>query len=511
MLDVAFNTAVSGLRIAQRSLATTSNNIANLHTPGFTKKVATQTTLAPGGQGQGVLAGPVRRIFDEGLQRELMRRISQQSELDTRATHLRRIEEVQGSPDAGTNISARLGALRNAFVELGNTPESIVLQRSAIIAAEDFAYTMNQVSAAVLAARNAVQGDLGRVVEEINTLLTQIDAVDAEITRRTLAATGAPELEDKRDAAVGRLAELVEVKTLRREDGSMLVMTTSGLTLFDRGPNQLDMTPSQLDHNSFYRFSPPGTIAPITIGSGSTIRDVTGQLSGGRIGGLLGLRDQELPRMQAELDTLAFQAAVRMQANGLTLFTRADGVSLPGNIPSTQVGFAAEIRIADRVMHDPRLMSLGDAGLSVLPAPTADVPNPPFPLALGAAQVKRIVDFVFESAGGSSMAPHQPFATRGLGPDPLANLSTTMPSSARLLDYASQLVAKHSGERARVDADFKEIQGVRRALEDHFQDKVGVNLDDEMAHLQVLQRSYASSAQVLRTIERMINDLFAVR
>ncbi|WP_119680552.1 flagellar hook-associated protein FlgK [Indioceanicola profundi] len=507
-LDISLHTAMSGLRIAQRSLATTAQNIANVDTPGYSRKISTQQSLAPGGVGAGVLAGTVRRLYDQSLQTELHRRTGDLAALQVRNSYLRRIEEVQGAPDAGINISARLTAVRDAFVQLGTTPDDSILQTNALMAADDFARTMNDVSRTILATRNAAQNELTEGLANINSLLKRIEQLDAQITLDIQRAGGATDLEDKRDAAVAELSELVGIRTLRRSDGSLLISTTNGLTLFDRVPQTLEFQGAQLDHTSYYRASPPGTVTPITIGSGAEKRDVTSTLTGGRIGGLLSLRDTELPRMQAELDELAYQMAARFQANGMTLYTKADGITVPGNLPSAHTGFAAEIRVAQAMIDDPRLIALGDAGLSILPAPSGSVQDPPFPLALGSAQVQRIINQVFESSTGSSVTPHRAFATGGLGPDPMANLTTTLPAMAKLTDYAAQLVAKHSGERGRVGAEEEQAGGVLQSLQERYQDATGVNLDDEMAYLQILQRSYAASAQVLRSIDRMTNDLF---
>ncbi|MFM2041588.1 MAG: putative flagellar hook-associated protein FlgK [Pseudomonadota bacterium] len=510
-LDVAFNSAVSALRLTQRSLATTANNIANVETEGYTRKVQTQQPLTASGQGLGVLTGPVERLFDQALHNELLRRNATVGDLDVRNSYLRRVEEVQGSPDAGINVAARLTDVRDKYVRLAATPESNILQTDVLIAADEFARTMRDVSRTILDTRNAADSELSQSIAGMNSFLSQIETLDSQIILAKQKGSGAGELEDQRDAAIVGLSKLVEIRVLRRNDGSVAITTASGVGLFDKVAQTVNHRSTPIDHTSFHRTSPPGSIPAITVGEGSSVRDITSILSGGRIGGLLALRDDELPRMQAELDNLAFQVEARMRSNGTTLFTKADGVSAPPGIPTAYVGFAGEIRVAQAMMDDPRLVSLGDRGQEVLSSPAGGIQNPPFPLALGAQQVNRIINNVFESPTGSDVNPHTPFASRNLGPDPLANMSSTLPSAVRLTDYAASLVARHGTERGTIDANLKAAESVLNSIEQRYNDATGVNMDDELAQLQLLQRSYASAAQVLRSIDRMVNDLFAVR
>ena len=68
MLD----TAVTGLLASQRGLAVTSNNIANVNTPGYSRQVVTLSTREPqqagnGFIGKGVQVTDIKRIHDDFL------------------------------------------------------------------------------------------------------------------------------------------------------------------------------------------------------------------------------------------------------------------------------------------------------------------------------------------------------------------------------------------------------------------------------------------------------------
>jgi len=73
---LSLDSALSGLKAAQRTLDTISNNIANAQTAGFTRKILPQETLVVGGVGMGVQLGAVMRSVDMSLLRDLMKQAS---------------------------------------------------------------------------------------------------------------------------------------------------------------------------------------------------------------------------------------------------------------------------------------------------------------------------------------------------------------------------------------------------------------------------------------------------
>ena len=67
-LSVALSSATSGLMAAQAGLRTVSDNIANVNTPGYVRKILDQSHLALAGAGAGVTVNGVKRVTDQYLQ-----------------------------------------------------------------------------------------------------------------------------------------------------------------------------------------------------------------------------------------------------------------------------------------------------------------------------------------------------------------------------------------------------------------------------------------------------------
>lgn len=80
-LDLSLRTAMSGLRTVQKGLDTVSSNIANADTPGYTRKVLTQSTVVMDGKSLGVQTGNIEREVDTALQRETLTQESRVSRL----------------------------------------------------------------------------------------------------------------------------------------------------------------------------------------------------------------------------------------------------------------------------------------------------------------------------------------------------------------------------------------------------------------------------------------------
>ncbi|ACJ01104.1 flagellar hook-associated protein FlgK [Rhodospirillum centenum] len=522
-LSVAISSAISGLRATQNNIATVSQNTSNIQTPGYTRKFVTQEAQVHTPTTGGVRTGQVQRTFDQALYRELLQRESQAAHLETVSTTLSSIEKLQGSPESQTSISARLADLRDDFIGLAAKPESVELQADVVNSAQIFAASMNTVANAIIDKRSETQDAIVNTIDTVNGLLTDIAQLDRQIFQTQGTQQGTADLQDRRDLKIRDLAKLVDVVALERADGTMLLMTRGGATLLDRVPNYLSTSPSRIAASSYYDPSGAGGIAPIRLGDPNTGVDITQDLRGGQLGGLLELRDDILPRMQAELDELAHMVAVRFKgktapddgAPGLTLFTDTDGVSIPGDVsgsvdyapPILYVGFASRIRVGQAVMENAELVRYGDGGAPKVPPASGS--SPPDPIAGSTIFLKNVVDHVFGTTtlGGSN---HIAFNTQGLGANPRRNLTSSIPANVSLIDFAQSVLVKQSSEAGWAKARATEATAMKEELDFRYSDKTGVNLDEEVVMLTVLQRSYAASSRVITTVEQMYDSLFRI-
>ena len=226
--------------------------------------------------------------------------------------------------------------------------------------------------------------------------------------------------------------------------------------------------------------------------------DVTAQLTGGRIGADLTLRDATLPTFQAELDEFAQNLASRFDAQGLTLFTDPQGfVPAQSATPPTPpmqdgyVGFAGTIQVNADVTVTPSLVRNG----------TPPVSNPP-------AGYTGIIANVLNYAFGADQSPGvaQPaFNTSGLGPS--GTLDARFAAPATLGDFATTMLASQAQTSSTIADQAMVEQGVQSTLSGQLSDGSAVNMDAEMSKMIQLQNSYAVSARVISTIQAMWTQL----
>lgn len=293
------NISLSALLSYQQALNTTSHNIANVNTAGYSRQqveFATQTPEYRGGSylGNGVQVDGVRRIYSEFLSSQVRDLTSSQSEADSLQQIAGQIDNMLADPNAG--LAPVSGQFFASLQDLANDPSSIaarqaVLDRGTTLASRfhDFANYLDGIS-------QAVNGDLGSAVEQINSLAKQIGDLNRSI-QNSAGAGGAPnDLLDKRDELIRQLSQYTSVSVVDQGDGSRNVFIGAGqpLVVGDRvqalAPLRDPYDPSR---------------ARIGFASAGAPVDITGQLTGGKIGGLLAFRDQVLDPAYNRLGQMA--------------------------------------------------------------------------------------------------------------------------------------------------------------------------------------------------------------
>jgi flagellar hook-associated protein 1 FlgK len=522
-LDAALGISVSGLRAISQQLRVVSNNIANAEVPGYTAKSLPTTSVVAAGKGIGVATQPGQRVTEAALQRAVWQREAGVAAAELRAQVLAPLEALHGRPENGDSLAGLTGRVRDGFIALAAQPSSASLQVEVVNAAAALATKLNALSAAVTEARNRSQEMLVDGVAVANRLLGEAGSLTREIVRLKAEGQSTAELEDRRDMVIGRLAALMDLRVVLTERGEMTAFTKGGLTVPLRD-GVLAVTGASLAPQSFY--APGGGSVPpvLLLDSADPSRPVDltrGQL-GGTLGALIGLRDETLPRMQAELDEFAHKLARRFDQQGLRLFSDARGnvpQEQPGGGQRGYVGFAAEIRVFAALVETPRLVRDGThaipGGLPPWPAtrevqaPYGDpfTPNPPGGPASFGGLIKRVLDFTFGRELGIGRPHDPPFLTAGLGPR--QDLTSPIASTGTLADFAAALVTAQTAEHAAAKATAESLASTRDLLANRYADAVGVNLDQEMALLIQLQNAYAANARVITASQAMWDALLA--
>lgn len=392
MSIVGLHTAIQGLQVAQHQIDTISNNVANVNTEGYSRKILPQTALAYGAEGSGVLAGNVFRNTNINLAKNIWTQTSSISFQSTRENYLTQIENLHGPTHEERSITAQLSGLESSFIALANAPSEPLLQRSTLDQAADTVGHINTLAQHITALRNDAQNELETTVNQINTLLDQIAESNNEILQLSFSNSSTAAAEDIRDQSLNALSELISIDSFTQGDGTLIVQTDTGAELVGKTPTYLtfDSSPRILSAESSY----PDTIPALFIGDPAADLypvNLTDAPPSGKLGALLSLRDDTFPKHMAQLDELAYQMASRFDAQGLTLFTLQDGTLPEDTVPDptatppisvSYVGFARDLHLNPDITANPTLLQTGTAGGSGLNAGDTQVVN-------------RILDYVF--------------------------------------------------------------------------------------------------------------------
>lgn len=506
-LDLAFGIARTGLLSTQRALADVSQNIANARTEGYTRKAAEPEAAAFAGQGMGVRLGAATRSVDAALVGERNARASDAAAAEVRERLLAGIEAAHGTVGSGNTLGDAIATMGGAFLALGAAPADAGLQRQVVADAREVATRFNEVAQAVGDARAQAQAGMAQGVREANAALRQVAALSAQIIAARGAGASSATLEDQRDAAIASLAKQLPVRAIPQADGGVVLLSGSVTLPLDARRDVLSFDEGAIGPNTWHGTG--GTLPGVMLDG----RDITRMIGGGAIGALAGLRDEVLPRFQAELDLAAGTLAARMQAQGLRLFTDASG-AVPDMtqgyaVPAAgQVGFANRMQVSADVLAAPRLVRDGTHAVTgSAGGPTAFTPNP----AGGPAGFATLVARVTTHALGATASEGNAWpgiGTTGLGPD--GSLASPFMAQGAVQGFAAALTGAQVAGRAEASAALERANVLRAGLDARLSAESGVDTDAEMAAMVRLQNAYAANARVMTTAQEMFDLLFSI-
>jgi flagellar hook-associated protein 1 FlgK len=295
MSDI-LSTSVSGLLAFQRALDVTSNNISNVATPGYSVQNAHFTpqpgqATAVGFFGSGVTIESVTRSYDELLAGQVRSSQSGYSSFNTYATQAAQIDNMLSN--SSTGVTASLQAFVNALQTVANSPSSSAQRQGLLSQAQALAQQMQNYSSQLSSYGAGVDSQISSAVTQINTLSAGIASLNGQIAAGLSSTGQTPNtLMDQRDQMLDQLSQYVTVNTATQADGSMNVYIGSGQPLVIGGTAQaLSAIQSPYD----------ATQHNIGIVTGGSSADITSEISGGSLGGLLAVRSQVLQPVQNAL------------------------------------------------------------------------------------------------------------------------------------------------------------------------------------------------------------------
>jgi flagellar hook-associated protein 1 FlgK len=443
---------------AQRlGLDVAGQNVANVNTPGYARRTAdfasvpAATSVNAGG---GVEVQGIRTIRDRFLERRIEQEVPAEYREAALAEMLQVVEASLGRP--GASVDAQLSELFGSFSRLADAPTSAVARDDVLNQAQQLARAFEDISARLVEAQQAADFRARTTVAEVNALANRIATLNLAYGA-TGGRTGALSLDDQQSTLIGQLSELIDIDVLERPGGGVDITIGQGRALVV-GEHAFAIEARPL---------PPSGLSAMVVGG----RDVTDEVTGGRLGGVLAARDTAIPEYIRRLDDLAYAVATEVNAvhaTGFDLLGAAGGAfftfALP---PSGSAGAAAALRVDSALAADPRRIAA---------AGVAEAGDNAAARALAGLRDARVLD------GGT----------------------------ATLVDGWSQLVY-HVGRDTRASLDERESRGaIVRQVQSLREQVSGVSLDEEAAHLMKFQRAYEANARYFTVIDETLVTLLSL-
>ncbi|HSX54539.1 MAG TPA: flagellar basal body rod C-terminal domain-containing protein [Sphingomonas sp.] len=313
-LNEILNSAMSGLAASQAGLRSVSNNIANVGTPGYARERVSLSTGVSGGRVSGVVVGEPSRVADKFLENAVYQRGGAAGRSEAASSYLDRLQSLLGAPDSSAGIAGRLAALSSAAAEitsLQGSTQSVALFTGSVADTID---TIDRLQKDVASLRGDVETEVGYTIERANVLLRQIHDLNSEVARLDGLGRSSSGPADQRMSALEELSGLIDITVREQPDGRVTIDSAAGQVLLDKRLRQLSYPVGAGTSQNSY---PPIDIRFASdngVMGASTGEQIDSAAIGGKLGGLLDMRDRALPNFSEQLGVLFSGLAQNLNA-----------------------------------------------------------------------------------------------------------------------------------------------------------------------------------------------------
>lgn len=535
-----FDIGKTALFASQTALTVTSNNIANVNTPGYSRQdvilsIANPVSSSFGSIGRGVSATAIVRSYDQFIQSQLVSQEQSKGKSTAMDNTWGQVEQVFNEAQ-NQGLASPLSELLNAWNDVASSPDTQTPRTVLIQKANNFINAAKGMERSVISTVNNTDAGITDGVTRVNTLASDIFDLNRKIVQVEAGSTTekANDLRDQRDAKLNELADYVDFSTYENRNGSMTVVVGMRNLVTEESANKLTIT---LNNDGNKDVNLDGM-------------NITSVIQKGQIGGFIAARNdiqtnvltglrklvasviQEvntLHRSGWDLDKNAgsdfftpLQATTRNNSTGANILATITNPNLPLNEYTISFDTAGNYSVTDKQSGLPLVPPVTGPYVSgnsiTLPGIDVWITGP-----VNAAD-SFIVSPLISAVNGSSVAVTNPRAIAASsvqnevpGNNSNALLLAKLPdtavgnlSNATFSDYYSGLVST-IGVMSRAASDglsfdknlLSEITKRREALS-------GVSLDEEAMKLVTYQRAYQASARLITTADELIQTVLSL-
>ncbi len=470
-LPNVMQTGRSGMVAAKAQMSTTSHNISNANTEGYSRQRVQQKAdnATPYGAknmlGQGTLVARTERINDHYIEKQIRAAGRDLSHMEEKDLALKQTEDVFNEM-GGEGLNRLIGKFFNDFRKLANEPDNEAVRQSVRESTQAMANDFRRLRGSVEEVRNHLDARIEGFSAEANSLADQVKDLNIKIKVQELSGSVANDLRDQRDLAMKKLATYIDVSVHPDKDGAYNV-DIKGVGPLINGPNAEKLT--------VYRSPDDGKGKPensFSIRStGNASNDITHALKGGKIGALLEVRDQTLSSILNRLDDISATITDSVNAVHREGFTRygTKGVDFFKANPQGKFRASQHMALSDEVAGDVNQIAAGAS-------PDAAGDNR-IAVAISQLQNMRVMD------GGN----------------------------ATIDAYYNGLVSDVGVVAGRNRNALVQQKDITMQLDKMREQISGVSIDEETANLLQFQRAFDASAKVISVADQCLETVLNLR
>lgn len=337
-IGATLNIAKGAIAAQQYGITVTGNNIANVNNASYSRQVLNHTnniSLRYGGLlfGTGVDSQQIRQYSDQLLENRIMDQKSSMSLYEQSESYMKVLEGLF-TEDSKSSLSYMSSEFWNSWQDLANNPtgasERIGVYQSGI----SIAGGLNSLNTQLSKIETDLTMDIEASVDEVNRLTKEIANINAELVGLEYNRT-ANDLRDKRNGLLSDLSKIVDIDTFEQPSGGLIVTTANGFQLVN-GPYTYNV--KMEEGRVYWQGSYGGDV------------DLTNRISGGRIGGLLNLREEVIPKYRDEIDLFSKEVIWQinyMQSQGAG--SDYYGTPMTGEYAADADGLVTTLSYGDRI------------------------------------------------------------------------------------------------------------------------------------------------------------------
>lgn len=259
-----FNSAVRGLLASQRSLYTTNHNVDNANTKGYSRQQVDQRATNPhnlpgiGYLGTGTEITNIQRVRDSFVDYKYWSETAPVGEWEVKRSSLAEIEKLMGEP-SNNSFRKYMDDLYSSLDEMSKNPGDMAFREPVRENAMSFTKHINETSKRLENMKKETENSIDTKVKYVNTLSSQIAALNKQIYSAEIDGRHANDLRDRRELLVDDLSKIVNVKVNEGADGKYNV-SVSGISIVDHmNTNKLSFDKNVTDPNKMITWENGGS------------------------------------------------------------------------------------------------------------------------------------------------------------------------------------------------------------------------------------------------------------